>query len=110
MATKEVITYTSDLSGVDITDNDAPTIYFTWDGTPYEIDLTSKEADKFYNAVKPYVDAARKHKTTQTSRSSRSTAARSNAAEIRAWAKSNGMDVPDRGRIPQEVRDAWDAR
>lgn len=32
------------------------------------------------------------------------------AAELRAWAKSVGLEVPDRGRIPASVRDAWRRR
>ena len=31
------------------------------------------------------------------------------AAEIRDWARSNGYDVPERGRIPGRVREAFDA-
>ena len=29
--------------------------------------------------------------------------------EVRDWARSNGYDVPDRGRIPADVRAAFDA-
>ncbi|WP_249666375.1 Lsr2 family DNA-binding protein [Nocardioides faecalis] len=29
---------------------------------------------------------------------------------MRDWARSNGYDVPDRGRIPPEIRDAFDKR
>ncbi|MER6531182.1 histone-like nucleoid-structuring protein Lsr2 [Streptomyces sp. NPDC001508] len=29
------------------------------------------------------------------------------AATVRAWAKANGIDCPDRGRIPKTVVDAW---
>lgn len=30
-----------------------------------------------------------------------------NPAEVRAWAKNNGFNVPDRGRMPNEVYDAY---
>ena len=30
-------------------------------------------------------------------------------SEVRAWAKSNGFDIGDRGRLPTEVWDAWAA-
>ena len=30
------------------------------------------------------------------------------AADIRAWARGQGLDVPDRGRIPVSVRQAWE--
>ncbi len=29
-------------------------------------------------------------------------------AEIRDWARRNGIDVPDRGRIPASIRQAWE--
>jgi hypothetical protein len=29
------------------------------------------------------------------------------AAELRAWARENGLDVPDRGRLRPEIRQAW---
>ena len=28
-------------------------------------------------------------------------------ADIRAWARDNGFDVPDRGRVSSEVREAY---
>ena len=31
------------------------------------------------------------------------------ASEIRAWARDNGFDVPERGRVSAEVRDAYAA-
>ena len=31
------------------------------------------------------------------------------AAEIREWARENGCEVPDRGRVPSDVRDAYEA-
>jgi hypothetical protein len=31
------------------------------------------------------------------------------AREIREWARSNGHKVPDRGRIPSDVREAFEA-
>lgn len=29
------------------------------------------------------------------------------ASDIRAWARERGMDVPDRGRLPREITDAY---
>jgi Lsr2 len=31
------------------------------------------------------------------------------ASEIRAWAKENGVECPAKGKVPQVVRDAYDA-
>lgn len=109
MAQKTRIEYVSDLSGKAITDNDSPTITFAWDGQEYAIDLTAKEAETFFNAIEKYIASATK--VTNRRRSSRSKAKQSgpSAQELREWAKSQGMDVPDRGRIPQSVRDAWES-
>ena len=30
------------------------------------------------------------------------------AAELRAWASANGIECPERGRVPQSVRDAYE--
>lgn len=29
------------------------------------------------------------------------------SAEVRAWARAHGLDVPDRGRLRPEIWDAW---
>lgn len=110
MAQKQTVTYESDLSGAAITDNEAPTLSFGWDGTDYEIDLTSAEAEKFYKAVEKYINAGRKVPKTRSGRKTiKSAQSGPTPAEIRAWAQQNGHEVPSRGRIPQEVRDAYDA-
>ncbi|MGV9249731.1 Lsr2 family DNA-binding protein [Streptomyces sp. NPDC003710] len=36
-------------------------------------------------------------------------AAAPNVAEVRAWAREQGMDVPPRGRLRAEIWDAWHA-
>lgn len=109
MAQRQTVTYVSDLSGKEIVNNDAPTLSFGWGGDEYNIDLTSDEAEKFYKVLSPYLDAA-----TKVSKAKRGTAKKSvqsgpTAADIRAWAQQNGHAVPERGRIPAEVREAFDA-
>lgn len=116
MAQKTSVAYFSDLSDVEITDNDQPTVSFGWDGNEYTIDLTSQEAEKFHKAIEPYLNAA----TKVSGGRSRSTAKRSTAANssgrssedltaIREWAKANGHEVADRGRIKKEILEAYDA-
>ena len=107
MAKKQTVTYVSDLSGSEITDNDAPTLTFGWDGTEYEIDLTAKEAEKFYSVMEKYLSVATKVGGKRRGKAKTSTGP--SAAELREWAQSNGIDVPDRGRIPAAVRDAFNA-
>ena len=92
------------------------TITFGLDGATYEIDLNEKNASALRDALAPYVGHARK---VSSSRRGRSSSARSSssttsangasASEVREWARANGYDVPDRGRIPSDVRSAYDA-
>lgn len=87
------------------------TVTFGLDGTTYEIDLSDKNAAKLRDALAPYVASGRRV-TGQRSTSRRNLAAVQNgpkAAEVRAWATENGHEVPERGRIPAEVREAYDA-
>jgi hypothetical protein len=78
------------------------TIRFGLDGTDYEIDLSDENAERFAEAVSPYVAAARKVPAARRGgRGSRP--ARHNQSAVREWAKSQGMKVSDRGRIPSEV-------
>ena len=111
MATRtETIThYTDDLDG----GKAEGTVAFTYDGTSYEIDLSKKNKSAFDKAVKPYVDGARKVRATRRANSSRpgsTSPKRTDLAEIREWAKANGHEVSDRGRISQAIQDAFDAR
>lgn len=104
MAQKVHIVLEDDLDGSLATQ----TIKFSLGGAAYEIDLNDKNADKLSKALAPFVGAARK--TGRSARPARRTSSASgSAAEIRAWASSNGLTVPARGRIPADVRSAYDA-
>ena len=109
MAQKQSVTYVSDLSGAEITDNDQPTLTFGWDGSEYSIDLTAKEADKFFKAVEPYLSAATKVSGGRKRAGKKQQQSGPTAAELREWGKQNGYDIPDRGRIPAAVREAFEA-
>ncbi|NLE72602.1 MAG: Lsr2 family protein [Actinomycetales bacterium] len=88
------------------------TVSFSLDGVAYEIDLTSANAAKLREALAPWVGHARRvggRRATGTRRSgSRSSSGKN--AEIREWARAHGYSVSDRGRIPAEVKAAFDAR
>ena len=107
MAQKVLVQLVSDLTGEAIADGKGETVTFALDGTTYEIDLTNKEADKFRGVFQDYIAVGRKvgRKGASAKRSTSGPA----AAEIRAWAQGQGMEVPERGRIPQSVREAYEA-
>jgi hypothetical protein len=90
------------------------TIVFGWDGHTYEIDLSKKNITAFEKALKPYLAAARTTRSTITRvprRGARSGPAtkRADLQSIRDWARANGHDVSDRGRIAASVIEAYDA-
>ncbi len=88
------------------------TVSFALNGSNYEIDLSKKNASALNKALKPYLEGARKVRATRTRTAATSSGrgkSRSDLGDIRAWAKSNGYDVSDRGRIPASVTDAYDS-
>jgi hypothetical protein len=82
------------------------TVRFGLDGTDYEIDLNTKHAQQLRDALARYVGAARRTSgsTRRPSRTGRKPQANGlNTTEVREWAKAQGIDVKDRGRIPAEL-------
>jgi len=106
MAQKVHIVLEDDLDGSDATQ----TVTFGLDGTSYEIDLNDKHAAALRDALATYVGHGRKVGGARRGRrSSASSASGHSAKEIRDWARSNGHKVPERGRIPGDVREAFEA-
>jgi hypothetical protein len=106
MAQKVHIVLEDDLDGSDATQ----TVTFGLDGTSYEIDLNDQNAASLRDALATYVGHARKVSGSRRGRrASASSGAGNSAKEIRAWARSNGHKVPERGRIPAGVREAFEA-
>jgi hypothetical protein len=105
VAQKVNIVLIDDIDGSDAVE----TVSFGLDGTSYEIDLNKKNAAALRDALAGYVGNGRK--VTGARRAGRRAASTSlgpSAREVRDWARSNGFKVPDRGRIPAEIREAFD--
>lgn len=89
------------------------TVRFGLDGGSFEMDLSTENAAKLRDAIRPYVAKARRVQARQqrgsakTASSSRGQSRNPETAEIRKWAKENGYSVSDRGRIHQEIQDAY---
>jgi hypothetical protein len=102
MAQKVQTLFVDDLDGSEADG----TVRFELDGTEYEIDLNAKHAQQLRDALARYVAAARRTGVgaRQPARSRRkATASAPNTTEVREWAKTQGIDVKDRGRIPAEL-------
>ncbi len=93
------------------------TVTFSLDGTTYEIDLSDSNAGEMRDVFSKYVNAARKvsSRGPRASGAGRSKATgggrmdREQAGAMRDWARKNGHEVSDRGRIPASVVDAFEA-
>jgi hypothetical protein len=106
MAKTTVTQITDDLDG----SKDAETYSFAWQGTEYAIDLSNKNFKALDKLLQPYIKAATK--VTRRGRASAKSAkgARRDLADVRKWAKENGFEVSERGRISAEVLAAYDAQ
>ncbi|MET9676710.1 Lsr2 family protein [Streptomyces sp. NPDC006482] len=127
MAQRVVVTLSDDIDGGEA----AETVAFGLDGKMYEIDLNAANAKKLRKALAPYLAAGRKQSASARGGSAAGsgagfgagigsarrpvaesythTALAPDAAAVRAWAQSNKMDVPARGRIPKRVYEAFRA-
>jgi hypothetical protein len=92
------------------------TVGFGLDGVTYEIDLNDGNAGRLRDQLAAFISSARR--TGGRARRGTTTAAphtngggrsREQTQAIRDWAKKNGHDVADRGRIPAVVIEAFEA-
>jgi len=82
------------------------TVLFGLDGTHYEIDLSTGHAKELRTALARYIDVGRK--VTSPARRAGQIGRKAPAngisnTEVRAWAKAQGLDVKERGRIPADL-------
>ena len=81
------------------------TVRFALDGAEYEIDLSTKHDEELRAALGTYVTHARKLSGTArraTARGGRKPSTLDTVA-VRAWARENGHDIKDRGRVPADL-------
>lgn len=112
MAQKVMVSLVDDLDGGTAEE----TVGFGLDGRSYEIDLSSANAGKLRDALAEFVAAARRAGGGRRGRrsaavsaggASRAAVDREQNQAIRDWARKQGMEVSDRGRIPAEVLEAY---
>lgn len=108
MAKVETVTLVDDTDGTAADE----TVTFAIGGRDYEIDLSAVNAGKLREAFAPFVDKARvvrgaKRSSGSSSGAAGSTANRAETQKKRAWAIENGFTVSDRGRLPENVEEAY---
>ncbi|MER0244527.1 Lsr2 family protein [Streptomyces sp. 796.1] len=107
MAQKVQVLLVDDLDGGEADE----TVTFALDGKTYEIDLTTANADKLRSALEPYTKSGRRtggRAAGGRGRVRTGASSSQDTAKIRAWAKENGYEVNDRGRVPATVREAYE--
>lgn len=105
MAQKVQVTMTDDLNpDVEATQ----TIAFSLDGTAYEIDLGDENAASMRDALALYVGAARRVQGAAR-RTPAAPRTGPDPKEVRAWALKQKIEVPERGRLPREVIEKYEA-
>lgn len=99
---------------VDDIDKSSPadeTVSFSLDGVSYEIDLTSENASKLRDDLAVWIGHAERtggRRSTGRSASAKGSGRKADLGSVRAWARENGHQVSDRGRISAEVQAAYD--
>jgi hypothetical protein len=111
MAQKVLVQLVDDLDGT--SSSDISTVTFGLDGVTYEIDLNENNASNLRDHLAEFIASARRTggrvKRGGTVTAGGSGRNREQTQAIREWAKKNGHDVSDRGRIPAAVIDAFEA-
>jgi len=82
------------------------TVRFGLDGAEYEIDLSAEHAEALRRALAPFVGAARRSPAAgrRPARGGRRAGAGGlDTTEVREWARAQGIEVKDRGRVSAEV-------
>jgi hypothetical protein len=102
MATRIAVALEDDLDGGAADE----TLQFRIGGADYEIDLSKKHAKTLRRDLAPFIDHARKAGRRSTARPA---VARGNSSDVRAWARAQGIAISDRGRIPSNVIEQYQA-
>jgi hypothetical protein len=103
VASRTVLVLTDDTDGSEA----QVTVNFGLDGTRYEIDLSEANAKKLLGTLDPWMQAARKTGGRKGRRRSE-TDGNVDVKAVREWAKQQGLNVSERGRVSAEVRQAYD--
>ncbi|AYQ99984.1 Lsr2-like DNA bridging protein [Mycobacterium phage Nebkiss] len=102
-------TLVDDITG----DEGAETREFMFDGIHYKIDLVEKTMGEFREAIAGFIESAtvvqdkRPRRVATVHKAPAEKALQNNA--IREWAKRKGIAVKDRGRIPADIVDRFEA-
>lgn len=102
MSVKKTVVLSDDLNG---SEKDVKTVTFGFEGKTYEIDLDTLNRNNLSRSLKKYVEVARPVKSVKTGKSTKSSR---DLSAVRVWARENGHEVSERGRIAGSVMEAYE--
>lgn len=111
MATQTTVTFVDDIDG---STEGVERYTFNWLGTDYEIDLAPKSAKKLIDVMTTYADKATRVPKSRPSNSERGrvsatpTPPKEDIQAVRSWAREQGFEVSERGRVSQAIKEAYD--
>ena len=79
------------------------TVRFGLDGSDYEIDLSVAHGEELHKALAPYIAHARKAGGTRRAARGRRNASAIDTHKVREWARDQGIEVKERGRVPADI-------
>jgi len=111
VAQQLLVQYVDDIDGTAA--DSVETVHFAVDGVSYEIDLNETNSAKLRDSLAGFIANARRMggraRRGSSSPSSNGTRSRTETEAIRSWARANGHQISDRGRIPSRVVEAYTA-
>lgn len=110
MATKTIVRMIDDLDGTELSEGDGESVRFALDGVEYELDLSDANAAGLRELIGTYIEAGRRTGGRRRAGGhTRRIVTDVDTRAVRTWAKSRGIEVSNRGRVPQHVIDRYRA-
>ncbi len=105
MARKQIVELVDDIDGGAASE----TVQFGYAGSAYEIDLNEKNVAALEKALAPFLAAGRRAGRASAGKATASTGSTRDydPSVVRAWAKKQGLDVSERGRVSKELVEQW---
>jgi hypothetical protein len=98
---------------------DVQTVEFALEGTVYTIDLGPDNAESLREALSPYIEhaqriggparATRRRRAAAPVEEAPARSGKEDLNALREWARANGYEVSNRGRISSAIREAYAA-
>lgn len=105
------VTRTYLIDDLDSSEDEVETVHFALDGAQYEIDLNPENATRLRERMERFIEAGHRVKEQKRSKQviTTGTVSKEQTQAIRHWAKENGYEVSERGRIAANIREAFEA-